>query len=175
MGCKRAQPAWLLRWFAAMLLYYRSAGANAMLALLLNGILLGAALSCLGAVLTLPGAGRWFLQSLRHPGGYPRDYAGLVRVFVLLRNSGSEGIRHHFGNRPDDKPVHIRLRVASSVRLGIVEARTIPRIERWDASVDRYDWYACSSRRKTLREGAAPRCSAKYLLAYSLDDVMKAL
>ena len=63
MGCKRAQPAWLLRWFAAMLLYYRSAGANAMLALLLNGILLGAALSCLGAVLTLPGAGRWFSKA----------------------------------------------------------------------------------------------------------------
>ena len=40
---------------AAMLLYYRWAGANATLALLLNGVLLIAALSCFGAVLTLPG------------------------------------------------------------------------------------------------------------------------
>ena len=40
---------------AGMLLYYRKAGANATLALLLNGLLLIAALSCFGAVLTLPG------------------------------------------------------------------------------------------------------------------------
>lgn len=40
---------------AAMLVYYRWAGANATLALLLNGVLLIAALSCFGAVLTLPG------------------------------------------------------------------------------------------------------------------------
>ena len=40
---------------AAMMLYYRRAGANAILALLLNGVLLIAALSCFGAVLTLPG------------------------------------------------------------------------------------------------------------------------
>jgi preprotein translocase subunit SecD len=40
---------------AAMLVYYRSAGANATLALLLNGVLLIAALACFGAVLTLPG------------------------------------------------------------------------------------------------------------------------
>jgi preprotein translocase subunit SecD len=39
----------------AMLLYYRWAGANAVLALLLNGVLLIAALACFGAVLTLPG------------------------------------------------------------------------------------------------------------------------
>jgi preprotein translocase subunit SecD len=38
-----------------MLLYYRWAGANATLALLLNGVLLIAALACFGAVLTLPG------------------------------------------------------------------------------------------------------------------------
>ncbi|HET6180865.1 MAG TPA: protein translocase subunit SecD [Candidatus Sulfotelmatobacter sp.] len=40
---------------AVMLLYYRWAGANATLALLLNGVLLVAVLSCFGAVLTLPG------------------------------------------------------------------------------------------------------------------------
>ncbi|MGO9254975.1 MAG: protein translocase subunit SecD [Bryobacteraceae bacterium] len=40
---------------AAMLFYYRWAGANATLALLLNGVLLVAALACFGAVLTLPG------------------------------------------------------------------------------------------------------------------------
>jgi preprotein translocase subunit SecD len=40
---------------AAMLLYYRWAGANAILALVLNGVLLIAALACFGAVLTLPG------------------------------------------------------------------------------------------------------------------------
>jgi SecD/SecF fusion protein len=40
---------------AAMMLYYRRAGANAILALLLHGVLLIAALSCVGAVLTLPG------------------------------------------------------------------------------------------------------------------------
>jgi preprotein translocase subunit SecD len=40
---------------AVMLLYYRAAGANATLALVLNGVLLVAALSCFGAVLTLPG------------------------------------------------------------------------------------------------------------------------
>jgi preprotein translocase subunit SecD len=40
---------------AAMLLYYRWAGANATLALFLNGVLLIAALACFGAVLTLPG------------------------------------------------------------------------------------------------------------------------
>lgn len=39
----------------AMMLYYRRAGANAILALLLNGVLLVAALSSFGAVLTLPG------------------------------------------------------------------------------------------------------------------------
>jgi preprotein translocase subunit SecD len=38
-----------------MLIYYRRAGANATLALLLNGALLIAALACFGAVLTLPG------------------------------------------------------------------------------------------------------------------------
>jgi preprotein translocase subunit SecD len=40
---------------AVMLVYYRRAGANATLALVLNGVLLIAALSCFGAVLTLPG------------------------------------------------------------------------------------------------------------------------
>jgi preprotein translocase subunit SecD len=40
---------------ATMLLYYRWAGANATLALVLNGVLLTAALACFGAVLTLPG------------------------------------------------------------------------------------------------------------------------
>ena len=35
--------------------YYRWAGANATLALMLNGVLLIAALACFGAVLTLPG------------------------------------------------------------------------------------------------------------------------
>jgi len=40
---------------AVMLLYYRRAGANATLALLMNGLLLIAILSCFGAVLTLPG------------------------------------------------------------------------------------------------------------------------
>jgi preprotein translocase subunit SecD len=38
-----------------MLIYYRRAGANATLALVLNGALLLAALACFGAVLTLPG------------------------------------------------------------------------------------------------------------------------
>jgi len=40
---------------AAMLIYYRKAGVNATLALMLNGLLLVAALSYCGAVLTLPG------------------------------------------------------------------------------------------------------------------------
>jgi preprotein translocase subunit SecD len=40
---------------ATMLLYYRRAGANATIALALNGLLLLAALSCFGAVLTMPG------------------------------------------------------------------------------------------------------------------------
>lgn len=40
---------------SAMLVYYRWAGANATLALFLNGVLLVAALACFGAVLTLPG------------------------------------------------------------------------------------------------------------------------
>jgi preprotein translocase subunit SecD len=40
---------------ATMLLYYRWAGANATLALVLNGVLSIAALACFGAVLTLPG------------------------------------------------------------------------------------------------------------------------
>jgi preprotein translocase subunit SecD len=40
---------------AAMLTYYRQAGANAVLALILNGVLLMAVLACCGAVLTLPG------------------------------------------------------------------------------------------------------------------------
>ena len=38
-----------------MLVYYRWAGANATLALALNGLLLVAGLSCFGAVLTMPG------------------------------------------------------------------------------------------------------------------------
>jgi preprotein translocase subunit SecD len=40
---------------ATMLLYYRWAGVNATLALVLNGVLLIAALACFGSVLTLPG------------------------------------------------------------------------------------------------------------------------
>ena len=40
---------------ATMLVYYRWAGANATLALALNGVLLIATLACCGAVLTLPG------------------------------------------------------------------------------------------------------------------------
>ncbi|SPF35492.1 Protein translocase subunit SecD (fragment) [Candidatus Sulfopaludibacter sp. SbA4] len=40
---------------ATMLIYYKRAGANATLALLLNGVLLMAALAYFGAVLTLPG------------------------------------------------------------------------------------------------------------------------
>jgi preprotein translocase subunit SecD len=40
---------------ATLLIYYRWAGANAALALVLNGVLLIAALACFGAVLTLPG------------------------------------------------------------------------------------------------------------------------
>ena len=51
----QAGAAGLAAVMAAMLLYYRWAGANATLALLLNGLLLIAALSCFGAVLTLPG------------------------------------------------------------------------------------------------------------------------
>jgi protein-export membrane protein SecD len=51
----QAGAAGLAAVVAAMLLYYRGAGANATLALLLNGLLLIAALSCFGAVLTLPG------------------------------------------------------------------------------------------------------------------------
>ena len=51
----QAGAAGLAAVVAAMLLYYRWAGVNATLALLLNGALLIAALSCFGAVLTLPG------------------------------------------------------------------------------------------------------------------------
>jgi preprotein translocase subunit SecD len=51
----QAGAAGLAAVVAAMLLYYRRAGVNATLALLLNGVLLIAALSCFGAVLTLPG------------------------------------------------------------------------------------------------------------------------
>ncbi|HLK63100.1 MAG TPA: protein translocase subunit SecD [Bryobacteraceae bacterium] len=50
-----ASAAGLAAVVAAMLLYYRWAGANATLALVLNGVLLLAALSWFGAVLTLPG------------------------------------------------------------------------------------------------------------------------
>lgn len=51
----QAGAAGLAAVVAAMLLYYRWAGANATLALFLNGVLLIAALACFGAVLTLPG------------------------------------------------------------------------------------------------------------------------
>ncbi len=51
----QAAAAGLAAVVAAMLIYYRRAGANATLALILNGILLLAALACFGAVLTLPG------------------------------------------------------------------------------------------------------------------------
>ncbi len=51
----QAGAAGLAAVVAAMLLYYRWAGANATLALVLNGVLLIAALACFGAVLTLPG------------------------------------------------------------------------------------------------------------------------
>jgi preprotein translocase subunit SecD len=50
-----AGAAGLVAVVAAMLLYYRWAGANAILALALNGLLLLSALSCFGAVLTMPG------------------------------------------------------------------------------------------------------------------------
>ena len=51
----QAAAAGLAAVVAAMLIYYRWAGANATLALALNGVLLIAALMCCGAVLTLPG------------------------------------------------------------------------------------------------------------------------
>jgi preprotein translocase subunit SecD len=51
----QAGAAGLVAIVAAVVLYYRRAGVNATLALLLNGMLLLAALSCFGAVLTLPG------------------------------------------------------------------------------------------------------------------------
>jgi preprotein translocase subunit SecD len=51
----RAGAAGLAAVVAVMLLYYRWAGGNATLALILNGVLLIAALACFGAVLTLPG------------------------------------------------------------------------------------------------------------------------
>jgi preprotein translocase subunit SecD len=51
----QAAVAGLAAVVAAMLIYYRWAGANATLALILNGVLLLAALTCFGAVLTLPG------------------------------------------------------------------------------------------------------------------------
>jgi preprotein translocase subunit SecD len=51
----RAGAVGLAAVVATMLLYYRWAGANATLALALNGVLLIAALACFGAVLTLPG------------------------------------------------------------------------------------------------------------------------
>lgn len=51
----RAGAVGLAAVVAAMLLYYRWAGANATLALLLNAVLLLAALAYCGAVLTLPG------------------------------------------------------------------------------------------------------------------------
>ena len=50
-----AAAAGLAAVVAAMLFYYRWAGANATLALLLNGVLLIAVLTSFGAVLTLPG------------------------------------------------------------------------------------------------------------------------
>lgn len=50
-----AGAAGLVAVVATMLLYYRWAGANATLALALSGLLLLAALSCFGAVLTMPG------------------------------------------------------------------------------------------------------------------------
>jgi preprotein translocase subunit SecD len=50
-----AGAAGLVAVVVTMLLYYRWAGANAILALALNGLLLLAALSCFGAVLTMPG------------------------------------------------------------------------------------------------------------------------
>jgi preprotein translocase subunit SecD len=50
-----AGAAGLVAVVVTMLLYYRWAGANATLALALNGLLLLAALSCFGAVLTMPG------------------------------------------------------------------------------------------------------------------------
>jgi preprotein translocase subunit SecD len=50
-----AAAAGLTAVVATMLLYYRWAGVNATLTLVLNGVLLIAALACFGAVLTLPG------------------------------------------------------------------------------------------------------------------------
>jgi len=50
-----AGAAGLVAVVVTMLFYYRWAGANATLALALNGLLLLAALSCFGAVLTMPG------------------------------------------------------------------------------------------------------------------------
>ena len=51
----QAGAAGLAAVVVVMLLYYRWAGGNATLALILNGVLLIAALACCGAVLTLPG------------------------------------------------------------------------------------------------------------------------
>jgi preprotein translocase subunit SecD len=51
----QAGAAGLAAVVTAMLVYYRRAGVNAVLALLLNGLLLMGALACFDAVLTLPG------------------------------------------------------------------------------------------------------------------------
>lgn len=51
----QAGAAGLAAVVAVLMLYYGKAGANATLALLLNGVLLIAVLACFGAVLTLPG------------------------------------------------------------------------------------------------------------------------
>lgn len=51
----QAAAAGLAAVVAVMLVYYRGAGANATMALILNALLLVAALACFGAVLTLPG------------------------------------------------------------------------------------------------------------------------
>jgi preprotein translocase subunit SecD len=56
-----ASIAGMLLVFAAVILYYRKAGWNAVLALLLNAILLAGAMSLLNATLTLPGIAGFIL------------------------------------------------------------------------------------------------------------------
>jgi len=81
--------------------------------------------------------------------GFSKAFATLVDTHVttvvsciflfFFGTSGGEGIRDHSGDRPDNEPVHIRIRFASSLRLGIVAEKTRCGIEHRNAGVDRDD------------------------------------
>ncbi len=107
-----------------MLFYYRLSGANAVVALLLNLLILLAALAYFGAVLTLPGIAGVILtigmgvdsnvlvfERIREDYRHARDHRGFRLLSISLWNRPDSRVRDFADHRVDRQRVHGHLRV----------------------------------------------------------------